>query len=172
MANYRAEFLYELQDASDARSVLRLVAWLPDTTTAADLKAASDGVNTAIGNAGHVTNAKVVRRGVRVIYDRAQTDPSAPNPPLDSWYPNVVQKALLKYSNANGVQAQLALPAPIRAIFHAAPSSGVVNASNAAVASFNGVAESLLQDATLTSLNLAQGGTYRTGHTRRRRPTQ
>jgi hypothetical protein len=159
MANYLATYTYTFRDKNGDEATMSVRAFSAEADTITDLVTSSDALNTIIGNAGTLSNAKVVRRGVSVLVDVAQTDPTAPNPPLDAEFPSVTDKAHLSLANAGGSKASVSIPAPIEAVFQAPPSDGVVNPSNAAMAAFIAGVTALARDAAGNPLNLYEGGT-------------
>jgi hypothetical protein len=168
MANYQTHLHYTFRDANGDEAQMALRSYSADTATVANLKAASDAVNTTIGVAGTISNAKVVRRSCSILFDVAQTDPSAPNPPIDAEFPSVTDKAHMSFANAGGARSSVSIPAPIEALFQAPPSDAVVDPTQAALAPFITAVEAEMKDATLATLNLYEGGT-RTGSRQRLR---
>jgi hypothetical protein len=162
-------YTYELEDVNGDMAQMRVKNFVDDTATVASLVANSDAFGTFLSPPGTVTNAKVVRTGVTILRELAQTTPGAPNPPLDAWFPSVADKAVLTFANSNGYRARLAIPAPVEAVFHAPPADLNVDPANAAIAALITGFEALAHDATHTALNLYTGGTYQGSRSRRRR---
>jgi hypothetical protein len=169
MANYQTDWLFDFQDVNGDVATMKASGWVADTETLATMATAAGAVEAAVATPGVVSNARLIRSGARVHLLRAQGPGAASNPPLDAWYPNVIHKARLTFANSNGVSARVSIPAPIQALFAAAPGSDVVNPSQTALAGLITALKSYLKDVSGNALNLYVGGTYRTGRPRVRK---
>jgi hypothetical protein len=161
MAAFKTTYHFTLRDVDGNSSTSSLSNdALPDVTTLAAAKAVSDAIN---GVLAPITNAKVVRRSLTVIFDEAQ------GVGADAEFPLVSQKAVLHFSNAAGSNASFSIPAPKEADFRAPPSDDIIDPTNGAVAAFIAEYEGDAKDAGANLLNLFQGGALSSRRRSRRR---
>src|SRR5690349_21461752 len=167
MASYKAYHSLEVGDANGDIAVMRFPAFVADAALVSDLATSNGNYGTAIGAPGHLTNGKVIRRSVTLIFDEAQL--SAGSPPIDAEFPSVADKARLSFANAKGTHLQVSLPAPIEAVFHAPPADDTVDPANAAMATFIAAVEANAFDVGGNALNLYGGGVRQKSRARRRK---
>jgi hypothetical protein len=181
MASFLVHHTLEFMDANGQRAITKIPTYHADTTTIHDLVTEIDAVTTMIGGPGAangLSNAKVVERSFSIVRDRAQL--AGGTTPVDgAAYPQVQQKALLRFGNAAGNRGLVSIPAPVDDnIFGEPPGDDLVNAAlDLPTAGTTGLSTLLTW---LTShmaapggagLNLYLGGTIKGGKRPRRRAT-
>lgn len=157
---YQAEYTFLFRDCNGNQATMPIRTFMADADTLAGFDTNSQTVTTAVGNPGHLSNAKVVGRGLSVVLDEASGASTSPNPPLESWFSHVEDKARLAFANAEGSRRNVYLPAPIEAIFFNPPSDMRVNEAQAGAAGLIAAITALITDANLNPLNSFKGGAY------------
>jgi hypothetical protein len=160
MANYRVSGTLEFQDCNGDRDILRLHTRYADTATLATLATDIGAINTAFGNPGHISNAKVVGEGLSVLWDVGVLSQESPAAAQSAEYSTVQDKALLSFANNNGSRRNVYLPAPIEAMFDTPPSDVVVDATYADLATLITALEGILSDASEAVFTAISGATY------------
>lgn len=164
---YRTYLNIEVGDINGDVAVMRLPTFTnDDTVTVAALVATLSAISGALGAPGVITNGKVIRRGVSLIVDEAQL--AGGTPALDAEFPSVADKARLGFTNAEGSRLQVAIPAPIEAIFHSPPADDTVDPASAVAALITAI-EAQCRDVGFNLYNLYTGGVRQKSRARRRK---
>lgn len=164
---YKVYNVIEVGDINGDVAVMRFPTIITDdTTTIAGQVVHLTALSTALGAPGVITNGKVIRRGLSIIVDEAQL--AGGTPALDAEFPSVADKALLSFGNAQGSRLQVAVPAPIEAIFHAPPADDTVDPASA-VSALIAAVEAQAADVGGNLLNLYESGVRRKSRARRRK---
>lgn len=164
-SNYKAFYVLEVGDINGDVAVMRVPTTLTDTNTIAVMATNVAALVTALGAPGTITNGKVIRSGVSLLFNEAQL--AGGTPALDAEFPSVADKARLAFSNSNGARAVSAIPAPIEGIFHAPPADATVDPASA-VSAWITAFETYARDLTETTINLYQSGVRSKARARRR----
>lgn len=161
MATFDGWFTYEITDINGDTANMRITAPTVDTTTVAGLKTASDSLGALIAA---LTNGKVTATGYGLLFLRAQISTATAPPPSNATYPSVTDGARLTFTNSNGGQRVVVVPAVKLDAF--VTGTNTVNPDQSDVAALIADIESLtdLDGAT----NLFSGGVKVGKHARRR----
>lgn len=167
MATYDVNMLIEVGDINGDVALMRFGAGhQSDASTLANWNTNVGALVTALGAPGVITNGKVIRTGLSVLFSRAQLAGGVAA--IDAEFPSVADKARLGFANSGGAKAIVSIPAPIEAIFHAPPSDDSVDPASA-VAAFITACEGQLADLSGVLLNLYTGGVRQKSRARRRK---
>jgi hypothetical protein len=181
MASFLVHYTFEFGDANGQKAITRIPVYHADTATVAALVTEMDAITTMIGGPGAangLSNAKVLNRSFSIQRDHAQL--AGGTTPVDGVaYPQVSQKALLRFANAAGNRGLVSIPAPVDDnIFGEPPGDDLVKASldlpTAGATGLNTLLTWLTGHMAAPGgalLNLYQGGSLKGGKRGRRRPS-
>lgn len=139
MANYQVLGTLEYQDSNGERAVTQIpLGPQADTTLLSDMAGWLVGAGSyadLIGTPGqHLTNAKLVRAAVEVVFIKAHI--SGGTPPADAAFPSVQDKLVLGFAANDGTQTRVSIPAPKDALMLPPPSDYTADKANTALAAF------------------------------------
>jgi hypothetical protein len=162
MANYETRFVLTLTDANGNSAKMEAPSGLiSDATTMAQLATGINGMITAVGAPGTITNAKVTSAVVTILIEKANATGA-----VDAQFSGVEDGARLNFLNSSGGRGSSTIPAPIPAVFGAAPNQDVVDPAGAAAAYIAWYTAHVNDQTAL--LNVYNGG-VKVGHHSRKR---
>lgn len=161
MANLKVQYVWTLTDANGDTATMTMQEVLNDGTTLSAIQTISTGFLTALGAPGAITNAKVTSTGVHVLFEKA-----SPAGAVDAEFSSVTDGARISLLNTSGGRGSFTIPAPVPAVFGAAPNEDVVDVAGAA-APLIAYFETNAQDSG-SALNVYNGGVKTGRHARRR----
>lgn len=162
MASYQTQIGLTLTDANGDTAQMRFpLGEVDDTTTMTTLAGQVTALLTALGAPGTITNAKVTSATVSFLYEKA-----GPTGAVDAEYSRVSNGARLNFLNSGGGRGTTTIPAPIAAIFGAAPNEDVVDPTSAVSAFIAWYIAHV--DGNGSVLNIYNGGVAVGKHARRR----
>lgn len=164
MANFKTTLWVEIIDIDGDTARVSLNTMEGDTGILSDI---ATNTATLATNLAAVSNGKVVKQGVTVIFDEAQFLVGT-TPPTDATYPKVEDGARLQFSNAEGSRASITIPAVRELAFNTPSDRNTVNPTQTAVKALIDFFKATALDSGLNALNLYQGGVKVARHARRR----
>lgn len=161
MANYQVAYHLTFRDIDGAVAVTTgHNGHVADATTMAQLATHLASFAAAVQGA---SNGLVVQTSVSFLVTEI-TGVGA-----DAQFPLTSQKAVLRYANAAGARAQVAIPAPKEIIFRSPPSDDIVDSGQALVTAITASVAADLGDLAGGTLNVFAGGALTSHHRSRRR---
>ena len=162
MANYDTFIVLDLTDANGNRASMRVsLGSVADTVTLAVFAANITAALTALGAPGTITNAKVTSAVGSFVYEKA-----SPSGALDAQYSGVEDGARISMVNSLGGKISSTIPAPVPAVFGAAPNEDTVDSAGPAAAWIAYLAGHAVSNGSVT--NVYNGGVKVGRHARRR----
>lgn len=162
MAHYKARYVIQVTDVNGDTAIVSFPAFPLDTVT---LAAAATVMATLEADVAALTNGKVTRQGLQVLFSEAQYLVGS-SPPTNAEYSSVTDGAHLAFADGLGERMSVTIPAPLEAVFGA--SSNVVNPTYGAIATLISDVAASCGSPSGGQYNLYKGGIKVGRHSRRR----
>jgi len=152
MAAYNMEFVYTVVDINGDVAVVRVRRNDGDARTLAQLATTNAALEAGLAA---MTNGKVIRQGVNVLFNEAQFLVGT-TPPVNAEFSTVTDGAKFSFANGNGERTSTTIPAPIEALFGA--NSNVIDSTQTQAAAWIALIAADSNAPSGAAYNLYKGG--------------